>query len=184
MRPDIATSGRLMTEDEFLALPVTKTKTELLDGELLREPSPGFGHQHEVGCVFLALSTWAATQAPRPDVCVSPLDVRFAPGRILQPDALVFLQPLARPVRMPIDRIPDLCVEMVSTRRSYDRVTKRLAYGEAGVAEYWAVIPELGFLERFHGPGLRLREELRDHLTTPLLPGFELNVKTLLLAGS
>ena len=159
MRRSNETSGKLMTEDEFLALPVTMTKTELLDGELLREPSPGFGHQHEVGRVFLVLSTWADAQAPRPDVCVSPLDVRFAPSRILQPDVFVFLQPLARPVRMPIDRIPDLCVEMVSIEigsrgRSYDRVTKRLAYGEAGVAEYWALIPELGFLERFHGPGL------------------------------
>jgi Uma2 family endonuclease len=114
------------------------------------------------------------------EVCLSPLDVRFAPGRILQPDLLLFKEPLARPVTMPIDRIPELCIEIVATQRVYDRVTKRLACAEAGVKEYWTVVQDLGFVERWTGQGLGAREELRDTLVTPLLPGFELDVKALL----
>ena len=169
-----------MTEEEFFALPVTMTKTELFDGELVREPSPGFGHQDLVGRLFMALSAWAAGHVPPAQACLSPLDVRLAPGRILQPDLFVYLEPLARPVKMPIERMPDLCIEVVSTRRVYDRVTKRLAYAEAGVKEYWTVVHALGFVERWTGPGLSLREELRDRLTTPLLPGFESDVAALL----
>ena len=170
-----------MTEAEFFALPVTKTKTELFDGELICEPSPGFGHQDQVGRLYLLLATWAATHAPGCDVCLAPLDVRFARGRILQPDLLLFREPLARPVAMPIERIPDLCIEIVSTRRVYDRVTKRLAYAEAGVREYWTVVQDLGFVERWTGPRLAIREELRDRLVTSLLPGFELDVQALLV---
>ena len=169
-----------MTEEAFLALPETMTKTELLDGELVREPSPGDTHQDLVGRFYLELCAWAGTRTPRPSVRLSPLDVRFSPGRILQPDLLVFIEPLVRPVRMPIERVPDLCVEVVSTRRLYDRVTKRLAYAEGGVGEYWTVLPRLGFVERWTGAGLSRREELRERLVTPLLPGFDLDVAALL----
>jgi hypothetical protein len=37
----------------------------------------------------------------------APLDVRFAAGRILQPDAMVFLAALPRDVTTPLDRIPE-----------------------------------------------------------------------------
>ena len=173
-------ADHLMTEAEYLALPETMTKTELFDGELVRQPSPGGEHQHSVGRLHLLLANWAATAMPRAEVWLSPLDVKFAPGRILQPDLLVFLEPLVRPVRMPIDRVPDLCIEVVSTRRVYDRVTKRLAYGEAGVRDYWTVVQALGFIERWTGSHLAMREECRDRLMTPLLPGFELDVMALL----
>lgn len=83
---------------------------------------------------------------------------------------------------MPIERIPDLCFEIVSSRRVYDRVTKRLAYAEVGVTEYWTVVKDLGFVERWTAPRLTTREEVRDRLTTPLLPGLELDVQALFQA--
>ena len=138
--------------------------------------SAEFGHQERVGRLYELLRQWACARDPRPDVCLSALDVRFAPGRILQPDVFVYMQPMARPVRMPLTAIPDLCVEVVSSDRVYDRVTKRQVYAEAGVREYWTVVPRLGFVERWTGPGLATREELRDALVTPLLPGFRLDI--------
>ena len=171
-----------MTEAEFLSLPETMTKTELFDGELVCEPSPGAEHQGSVGSLHVILAAWAAAQSPKWEVWLSPLDVRFAPGRILQPDLLVFEGPLVRPVKMPIERIPDLCIEIVSSRRVYDRVTKRLAYAEAGVTEYWTVVKDLGFVERWTAPRLATREEVRDRLTTPLLPGLEVDVQALFQA--
>lgn len=173
-------TSRLWTEAEFLSLPETTRKTELLDGEVISEPSAEFGHQARLKDLACLLDAWAAAQRPRPDVCVAPLDVRFAPGRILQPDIFVYLQPMSRPVRMPLTAIPDLCVEIVSRDRVYDRVTKRQVYGEAGVREYWTVVAQLGFVERWTGPALATRQEFRDALSTPLLPGFTLDVTRLM----
>jgi Uma2 family endonuclease len=109
----------------------------------------------------------------------APLDVRFGAGRILQPDLLVFLDPLPRGVKTPIERIPDLCVEVVSRRHAYDRITKRRMYAEAGVREMWTIIGSQRLVERWTGDGLATLEECRERLTTPLLPGFELDVRGL-----
>ena len=170
----------LVTEDEFLALPETLEKTELIDGVIVREPSPGFGHQSAMLSLAVGLRAWAATRTPQPDVCVSPLDVRFARGRILQPDAFVFLSPLERPVLMPIARIPDLCIEVISGRPVYDRTTKRLLYAEAGVRELWTVRQGGNpLLERWTGPHLEERHEAADAFSSPLLPGFTLDITSL-----
>ena len=37
------------------------------------------------------------------------LDIRFGPGRILQPDAMVFLAPLPDGIDTPIERVPEIC---------------------------------------------------------------------------
>ena len=107
------------------------------------------------------------------------MDVRFAPDRILQPDAMVFFEALPHDVAAPLRRIPEICVEVLSSNRTYDRVTKRFMYAEAGVAEYWMVDPA-GLVERRSGPGLARREDIADRLTSELLPGFELDVAQLL----
>jgi Uma2 family endonuclease len=171
---------KLWTEDEFLALPETNERMELVDGELIREPSATFGHQSRIGLLHHRLVEWSATRSPRPDVCLSALDLRVGPGRILQPDVFVYVTPLERPVTMPLRTIPDLCIEVTSRDRLYDRVTKRELYADAGVPEYWTVVAELGFVERWTGPRLTDREEHRDRMSTALLPGFTLDVAELL----
>jgi Uma2 family endonuclease len=166
-----------VSEAEFLSLPESLERIELIDGEVIVAPSHIFWHQEVLARLFVALRTWAEG---RPDVTVvqAPLDVRFAPNRILQPDAMVFLSRLERGQPGPIDRIPEICVEVLSTNRVYDRVTKRFIYGAAGVAEYWIVDPA-GFIERRWGPGL-VDEDRPEHLASPLLPGFSLDVAKLL----
>lgn len=101
----------------------------------------------------------------------SPLDVRFAPGRILQPDAFVILDhAIARDHQGPIDRVPHLCIEVLSADRTYDRITKRFVYAAAGVPEYWVVEPA-GLIERFSGTGLAISEEVRGSIRSILIPG-------------
>ena len=170
---------RIWTEEEYLALPESIQRMELLDGELVCEPSPGLAHQEHVGALFAALRSWAQSCSPNPSVLLGPLDIRFAPGRILQPDVCVFLEPLPRDTATPITRVPDLCIEVVSQRRTYDRVTKRLIYAEAGVREMWTALPTWRLVERWTGPRLERREELRDRIETSLLPGFSMPVAAL-----
>lgn len=176
--PD-AVAKRLWSEVEFLALPETNRHVELIDGEVVRE-SPTLRHQACVGSVFEQLNAWARGRVPVPTVALSPLDIRFAPGRILQPDVSVFLEPLPLDSRMPIERIPDLCVEIVSGDRKYDRSLKREVYADAGVREYWTVVPSLRFAERWTGSRLATREECRESLASLVLEGFTLDVAALL----
>lgn len=104
------------------------------------------------------------------------LDVRFAPGRILQPDAMVFIAPLPLKTKTPIQRLPELAIEVLSSNRTYDRIAKRSIYGSAGVREYWLVDTLKSQLEICHGEALMLTRLEAARLTTPLLPGFALDV--------
>lgn len=173
-----ASARVLVSERDFLALPESVRPMELVDGEVVMAPSPNFWHQELLGRLVTSLRAWAST-APIPvTVAQAPLDVRFAAGRILQPDAMIFLTKLGREVSSPLDRIPEVCVEVLSSNRTYDRVTKRFLYAEAGVQEYWLVDPA-GFVERRSGPGLARNEELTQTLTSPLLPGLVLGLASL-----
>ena len=98
--------------------------------------------------------------------------------RILQPDAFLIVGSLPLDREGPIERVPELCIEVLSRNRAYDRLTKRYLYAEAGVSEYWLVEPS-GFIERWSGDGLSSSERLTDRLTTSLLPGFELSLPDL-----
>jgi len=168
----------LVTEAEFLALPVTMTRCELLDGEVIVAPAPTPQHQIRVGRIHSALLQWAESQSTPPFVGLSPFDLRFANGRILQPDVFVIRGAIDAKLPGPWDVIPDLCVEVLSRDRVYDRVTKRMVYGESGVQELWTVDPD-GLVERWTGEGLKKREEITTRLVTPLLPGFELDLASL-----
>ena len=176
MRP--AAAAPFVSEAEFLSLPESKQKTELVDGEVIVSPSPSYWHQEILSRLVGLLRAWASGQSSPVTVAQAPLDVRFAPDRILQPDAMVFLTRLSRDQQGPIDRIPDICVEVLSSDRAYDRITKRLLYAAAGVPEYWVVDPN-AFLERWTGPGLTREELLREALVTDRLLGFSLDLPLL-----
>jgi Uma2 family endonuclease len=163
------------SEEEFLSLPESNQKTEFVDGEVIVAPSPSFWHQEVLSRIVGALRDWARSQAAPVTVAQAPLDVRFGPGRILQPDAMVFLTKLPRALAGPVDRVPEVCIEVLSSDRVYDRITKRLIYAAANVQEYWVADPN-AFIERWSGAGLFREELLRDRLTSERLPGFELDL--------
>ena len=82
---------------------------------------------------------------------------------------------------------PDLAIEILSpsTRRT-DEITKRRLYDRVDVREYWIVDPgiEVAKVYRRAGDGTfpRVAEHSReagDALTTPLLPGFSLDLAEL-----
>jgi Uma2 family endonuclease len=173
-------TDKLWSYAEFMALPESNLRIELIDGELIRQPSLDVPHQVRLGRMALALTQWEKTRSPVPDICIGSLDVRLGPWRILQPDLFVYVEPLRRPVVTPLTAIPDLCIEIVMGDRVYDRITKRQVYAEAGVREYWTVVAQLGFVERWTGDRLATRQECRERLVTPLLPGFELDVTELM----
>jgi Uma2 family endonuclease len=167
-----------VSEEAFLALPETTDKVELVDGEVIVPPSPSFYHQEVVGRLGAELRQWAKEQAQPITIGQAPLDVRFAPGRILQPDLFVLFARVPFDHAGPLDVIPELCIEVISGRPSYDRFTKRVIYAEAGVQELWTIEPGM-FVERWTGEGLRQVEKLDTSLDSDLLPGFSVTIASL-----
>lgn len=133
----LAARNARFTEEEFLALPETMDHVELIDGEVILSPSPLPVHQLVLAGLAYEFERWARAHRPA-TVGQSPLDVRFGPARILQPDLMIFRDRID-PRRLPVTTLPALVVEVLSSQRSYDRMTKRLVYAEAGVPEYWLV---------------------------------------------
>lgn len=160
-----------VTEQEFLDLPESTERVELLDGEVLVSPSPSRRHQRVLLDLAAALHAWAR-QHPPAAVGIAPQDIRFGPSRILQPDAFVVLSGLADDLAGPLDVVPDVVIEVLSARRSLDRITKRAVYAEAGVPEYWVVDPEEARVEVHRGLVLQATETME--LRSSLLPGFAL----------
>lgn len=172
------TRPTLVSEQEFLALPESMDRVELLDGEVIESPSPSPWHQELLVRIVHSLRTWAERKEQPFFVGLAPFDVRFGRGRILQPDAFVVCGAVALDAEGPLDRVPEVCIEVLSTNRVYDRVTKRFIYAESGVQELWVIEPS-GVVERWHGNGLAEAEELTTTLATPLLPGFVLELAAL-----
>ncbi len=172
-----ATLPVLVTEAEFLQLPETLDKVELVDGEVIVAPAPSWRHQRQAKTLLVALETWARS-VDGFTVGHAPCDIRFGSSRILQPDLFVMAGSIPDDQEGPIARIPILCVEVLSRDVVYDRITKRALYAEAGVPEYWLVHWN-GVVERRFGERLEGQEMLNGALTSPLLPGFDFDLAEL-----
>ncbi len=172
-----ADGQRLETEAAFLRRPEVMRRVELVDGEVVEAPTPSWRHQRLVKTLLIALETWARAIEGF-TVGHAPFDIRFGPGRILQPDLFVMAGVIANDQEGPVDRIPLLCVEVLSRDVVDDRITKRALYAEAGVPEYWLVHWN-GVVERRFGERLEGQEMLNGALTSPLLPGFDFDLAEL-----
>ncbi|MCB9663658.1 MAG: Uma2 family endonuclease [Alphaproteobacteria bacterium] len=170
----VAVGSQFVTEEEYLSWPPGHERRELLDGEVLVSPSCSFQHQQVVRRLALRLQAWCETHPPH-QLAFAPLDIRFGPGRILQPDLVVLPHTLPDHTPTPITLLPALCVEVLSADVRYDRHTKRLVYAEAGLAEYWVVDPMAG-VEVFTGQGLRARRLVTDRLVSATLPELEIDL--------
>lgn len=129
--------------DDFLAddldrLPADGNRYELLEGLLLVSPSPAERHQRVVFELGAALRL-ACPAGLR--VYSAPLDVRLSERVLVQPDLIVVAD---GPPRDRLDRLPLLCVEVLSPgTRGQDLVLKRRAFEAAGIPSYWLVDPEV-----------------------------------------
>lgn len=141
------------TYQDYLALPETVNRLELIDGQLVREPSPGFRHQQIVGNLFDCFRQFVRRRRLG-IVLMAPLDVvlgREGEEEVLQPDVLFIAQERASVVQNDVIRgAPDLVVEVLSpSTAARDRAVKRVLYLRYGVREFWIVDPESRTIEVF-----------------------------------
>ena len=123
---------------------------EIIDGELLVTPAPGYPHQRALRELFLRLHAYLKGSRTA-EVIFSPADVRSGPRTSVQPDLFV----LRRPLDLGPHGWPDLdalllAVEILSPSSARaDRLIKRRLYQSRGVPEYWVVDLDARLVERW-----------------------------------
>jgi Uma2 family endonuclease len=164
-------------------------RVELIKGHIYKMSAPNFAHQAIVGELYLKLGVFLHKQACR--VFVAPFDVRL-PNKstdnnqiytVVQPDICVVCDKEKYDFKGCIGA-PDIVVEVLSPGNNEKDIRDKFKiYEDAGVREYWIVSPQDStFLVyilvdgRYTGsrpmvPG--------DIITTPILPGFTLDLKEL-----
>jgi Uma2 family endonuclease len=166
-------------------------RLEIIKGKIFKmSPAPSRIHQKLSGEIFRELSTFLKGKPC--EVYSAPFDVRLPRKSKEDRDILTVIQPdicvICDPAKLD-DRgclgAPDLVVEVLSPgNNKKDLEIKYDVYEEAGVRDYWLILPQIQAVlqyiltEEGHYSGARPLTE--DHiLTTPVLPGFQLDLEEL-----
>jgi len=171
-----------MTLEEFGKLP-EQAGLQLIDGLLVKEPSPRYGHQATIGNLFVHMATYVKDRRLG-RVILAPFDVVLANDQVLQPDIMfVANERLSLIQEVGLFGAPDLAVEVLSlSTRVYDEGRKRELYFEHGCSELWIVDPdELTVILSVRGD-TGWEDTLLKHnevLVSPTLMGFRLELDTL-----
>ncbi len=144
--------GGKLTYQDYLQLPEEPgCRYEILDGVLVKDPSPEVIHQRVLFRLARVLENYFREHDPEGEVFIAPLDVTFADTTVVQPDLFYVSgeqKGIIKDIR--VDGAPALVVEVISPSSSRkDRLQKLRIYRKAGVQHYWLVNPEEKTLECF-----------------------------------
>ncbi|MCW3490492.1 Uma2 family endonuclease [Dethiobacter alkaliphilus] len=155
---------------------------EIIDGVLLRDPSPTFHHQRVSRRLQRILEDYFFKVDPKGEVFDAPLDLSLAEYTVVQPD-LLYLPGSRPPQNNPIDVVPELVVEVISpSTGKKDRVLKLNHYQAAGILHYWIVDPEEGIIEAYELREGHYVSMVRAHTGTfshPSFTGLSFDIETL-----
>ncbi len=170
----VMTRSSTFTRSDYMRLP-EGFPAELIDGMLVKEPSPPWDHQTFVGRLFTRLQDFAGAGR----VVVSPIDVFIDDYNVLQPDVLVLDEEALAGPRAEHVPIPLLVLEVLSpSTAGRDRVIKTGIYLGAGVKEVWLVDPKARTVEVVTDTGPELVPE-GERAASQALRGFDLAVHEL-----
>jgi Uma2 family endonuclease len=173
-----------MTAEEFFALPDELPFAQLVDGEIVVAPAPSLGHDEVVRRLVVAHHMFALAHPTAAG------HLGFGGGLAVSehsgyvPDA--FWAPVG-PGLTPENRHrvpPPLVVEVLSpSNRRFDLSRKWRDYLAAGVEEVWLVDPDASTVAVHRArAGAAVVLGGGDTLTTPLVPGWEVDLSALLSA--
>jgi len=124
---------------------------EILEGTLIKEPSPNVIHQRVSRRLCRILEDYFGEADPDGEVFDAPLDVTFHDITVVQPD-LLYISGEQKHIMKDthIDGPPALIVEILSPASARkDRLQKMQVYRRAQVQHYWIVHPEEKTVECF-----------------------------------
>ena len=185
----MTTATRLMTLDEFLAMPETEPASEFICGEVVQKPmlSPNHGIiATEIG-TLLRIYMKGAKNGAR--VITKARHAERPERRAYLPDVSVVLaehfpaNPETRR-RGPLELVPDIAIEILSPDDRPSRVGEKMAFylwNHTPVG--WVIDPDERTVD-VHRPGLpSTRQRPGDMITAaPVLPNFTLDVGELFAA--
>ncbi len=140
-----------LTYQDYLEIPDEPGyRFEILDGMLIKEPSPNYIHQRVSRRLQRIVEDYFWRVDPEGEVFDAPLDVTLLDFNVVQPDLFYISgeQNILKDTR--IDGPPVLVIEVLSPSTSRkDRLQKMRVYQEAQVQHYWLVDPQDKTLECF-----------------------------------
>ena len=178
----MSTTAQRMTVDEYYALPVEgDRRTQLIGGEVVvSEPLPI--HAVLQARLLGALQAWI-DGGPARGIAGGPTDVALTAYDAYGPDIVWIAENhLPDDLEKRLARVPDLCVEVRSPSTwRYDIGRKKSVYEAGGLPELWLVDYDAVLAFRRSQPGepsfdVALELGREDTLTSPLLPGFTLEL--------
>ena len=140
------------TYQDYLQLPDKPGyRYEVLEGVLVKDPSPSVMHQRVSRRLYRILEDYFWSTDPDGEVFYAPLDTTFGEINVIQPD-LFYVSGKQKNIikETRIDGPPALIIEILSpTSRRKDRLQKMRIYQKAQVQHYWILDPEEKTLECF-----------------------------------
>ena len=188
MRSPAARADMRLTYDDFVLFPDDGKRHEIIDGEHYVTPSPNVRHQRLVGRLLYEIELYLRANPRVGEVFPAPLDVLLSPFDIVEPDLFVVTGDQAGILtEKNVQGPPALVIEVLSkSTRKRDAQTKRRLFERSGVREYWLVDPELDAVQVFRPTPegrlarvVELTAEDGDVLSTPLLPGCQIDLREL-----
>jgi Uma2 family endonuclease len=170
---------------EYLALQAAagwRSSVELIGGEAVVTPPSGGQAASAQGELFFALRRWQDTSGDR-GLVLQDVFIRVSDEDYLAPD-LAWWAAARRPtlVQGALDVVPDLVVEVLSpATRINDLGAKKDTYLAAGARELWLADPQAATITAMQPDGRQQTVGRGDQLTSPLLPGFAVEVARVFL---
>ena len=166
-------------------------RLELIKGKIFKmTPAPNLYHQEISTIISGELYNFLKGKPCR--VFSAPFDVRLSCKSdeikekkiytVVQPDVCVVCSPLKLDSRG-CTGAPDIVVEILSPGNNEKELRNKYeVYEESGISEYWLISPQdktffkYTLIEGHYQPSRLMT--IGDMITTPILPGFELNLET------
>ncbi len=169
---------------EFLDLPQSGDRYELVEGQLKQKMSPKYKHSTLQLRLLIALNSWCSQQLcgrVRPEWAV--VLRRNQEDWVPVPD-LTYVSYQRLPVEWEEDEacpvLPELVIEIISPGQTFGEMTQKATdYLQAGVDRVWVFDPKAQSVTVFCADNLPQTFWSDGTITDPLLPSFELPVSSL-----
>lgn len=179
-----------MTIDEYMALPESDQKMELIHGELITygadavSPAPKDRH----GQIIILLIGLLGQHVPLRELRADNVDVHIDGEHVLRPDVLWASAESGQCTRGDdgyLHGAPDLAIEVLSpSTEQRDRGAKYDIYEAAGAREYWLVADDGKFIEVYRLEDGRFARQgvfgLGQHFASAVLSGAQIEVDAVL----